>query len=251
MIKPLAGMTALVTGGSSGIGAETVRLLAREGANVGIHCFLGRERLRPLEEEIEGTEGLHRIYEADLSSPGGPDTLFDRFVQDYGQISLLVNNAGNVIGSKGSDALTIEEWDRTFALNARAPFLLSRRAFALMKSHGGGRIVNISSVSAKYGGSPATMHYGASKAALEALTIGLSRAGAQYQILVNAIRCGFIDTAFHARMGRSEEDIKRRVQMIPLKRAGTPRNIADTVVFLAGPTGDFITGEILSVAGGD
>ena len=121
-----------------------------------------------------------------------------------------------------------------------------------MKEHGGGRIINISSVNVKYGGSAKSMHYVASKAALDNLTLGFAREGAKYNILVNSIRCGLIDTQMRAKTeGYSEEDLKRRIDMVPLKRMGQPIDIARMALFLASEAGNFITGEIFTVAGGD
>jgi NAD(P)-dependent dehydrogenase (short-subunit alcohol dehydrogenase family) len=93
------------------------------------------------------------------------------------------------------------------------------------------------------------MHYGAAKAALEALTVGLSRAGAPSHILVNSIQAGFIQTPFHAKMGR--QSVKRRIGMIPLKRPGNPMDIARMAYYLASGAGDFITGQTLVISGGD
>ena len=119
-----------------------------------------------------------------------------------------------------------------------------------MKKSSGGKIINISSIAAKYGGSTRSLHYGASKAALEAVTIGLARAGAPHNILVNAVRGGYIDTPAQHRLS-SQKDLAERVKRIPLQRAGQPEDIASMVVFLASGAGDFITGEIMSVTGGD
>jgi 3-oxoacyl-[acyl-carrier protein] reductase len=240
----------LVTGGSSGIGSEIVRVLAQNGAAVGIHYHTNAQKAEAVRQTLDNSQ-KHLTYQADLSNTRDAHHLIAQFLQDFGHIDVLINNAGSIFGNVHFSELTPNDWNRTFALNTLAPFLLSQVAFQNMEERGGGRIINISSVSAKYGGSPYTMHYGASKAALDALTIGMSRAGAIHQILVNSIRCGFIDTEFHRTMGRTENNILKRIELIPLKRAGTPKNIADAVLFLAGSTGDFITGELLSVSGGD
>ena len=118
-----------------------------------------------------------------------------------------------------------------------------------MKDNGGGKIINISSISAKYGGSEKTLHYGASKAALEAINVGMAKAGAPYNILVNTVRGGFIDTPLHKKLGRT--NLEKRIQAIPLKRAGKAEDMARMVLFLASEGGDFITGETFTVAGGD
>ena len=142
-----------------------------------------------------------------------------------------------------------ESWDKTFQLNTRTPFFLAQNAFKHMKENGGGKIINISSISVKYGGSSQTLHYGAAKSALETITLGLSKAGAKHNILVNTVRGGYIDTPMHQKMGRKNS--KERIEMIPLKRAGKPEDIARIVLFLASEAGDFITGETFTVAGGD
>jgi NAD(P)-dependent dehydrogenase (short-subunit alcohol dehydrogenase family) len=140
-------------------------------------------------------------------------------------------------------------WDRTFALNVKAPFFLAQQAFRQMQRDGGGKIINISSIAAKYGGSPSTTHYGAAKAALEAVTIGMARFGASHRILVNAIRAGFIETAFHRKIGRTNP--AERLRLIPLKRAGQPIDVARLALFLVSEAGDYITGEVFTVSGGD
>jgi NAD(P)-dependent dehydrogenase (short-subunit alcohol dehydrogenase family) len=134
-------------------------------------------------------------------------------------------------------------------LNAQAPFFLAQGAFRFMKNNGGGKIINISSISAKYGGSDRTLHYGASKAALEAINRGLAKAGAPHNILVNAIRAGFIDTPMHKKLGRT--NLEKRIHAIPLKKPGKAEDIARMALFLASEGGDFITGETFTVAGGD
>jgi 3-oxoacyl-[acyl-carrier protein] reductase len=247
----LKGKRVLVTGGTSGIGTAIVTTLSESGASLGIHCHSNVDFANELVDKLQVEESLHKVFQRDLLVVDAAEKLICDFVAEFGGIDILINNAGWVFGSAHFLELQIEDWDRTFALNTRAPFLLSRLAFKYMQENGGGKIINISSVSAKYGGSAYTMHYGASKAALDALTIGLSRAGAEHDILVNSIRCGFIDTEFHRKMGRSETDIEKRIQLIPLKRPGKAVDIAEAVRFLAGSSGDFITGEILNIAGGD
>ena len=247
----MTGKRVLVTGATSGIGAEIVRVLANSGATIGMHYHSDLAAGEALLKSLKPTDPMHRLYQGDLTDSGAASDLVRRFASDFGRLDILVNNAGSVFGNVHFLDLKAEDWDRTFALNVRAPFLLAQMAFRAMKDQNGGKIINISSVSAKYGGSAFSMHYGASKAALDALTIGMSRSGAEYGILVNSIRCGFIDTAFHRKMGRTESDIEKRVALIPLKRAGTPLDIAQAVQYLAGSAGNFVTGEILNVTGGD
>jgi len=177
--------------------------------------------------------------------------LIHDFIEVFGSIDILVNNAGGIYGNKNFLEIDEDSWNQTFTLNVTAPFFLARDAFSFMKLHGGGKIINISSISAKYGGSGTTMHYGAAKAALEAITRGLAKAGAPYNILVNTIRGGVIDTPFHEKIQRDRKNLEERINLIPLKRMGKPLDIARMALFLASEAGDYITGEIFTVAGGD
>jgi len=177
--------------------------------------------------------------------------LIEEFVAKYGGIDIVINNAGAIIGNEGFLDLNEDSWDKTFALNARAPFFITQRVFPIMIGQRTGKIINISSISAKYGGAATSMHYACSKAALDCMTVGMAREGAPHNILVNSIRAGFIDTPVHSRNNRTAKDVEERIKKIPLNRAGKPQDIAGMVLFLASSAGDFITGEIFTVAGGD
>ena len=249
MFEDLKGKRVLVTGASSGIGACTAEVLGSYGASVGVHYRGNKKGALDVVRNITKKGGKAALFEGDLLQSLAAAKLLKSFTDTFGGIDVLVNNAGGVYGAKHFLELDEESWDNTIALNAKAPFFLAREAFAVMKAQGGGKIINISSVSAKYGGSPHTIHYGAAKAALDAITVGLARAGAQHNILVNSIRGGFIDTPFHKKMGR--ENVAERINLIPLKRAGQPIDIAGMVLFLASKAGDYITGEVFTVAGGD
>jgi len=235
VFEGIKGKRVLITGATSGIGACTTELLKSYGAI--------------LPANPQGR--TNKVFPRDLLSYTVRQDLVRTFVNDFGGIDVLVNNAGGIYGA---DFLELEEqdWDMTFTLNVKAPFFLARDAFKVMQEQGqGGKIINISSISAKYGGSTTTMHYGAAKAALDATTVGLARAGAPYNILVNSIRGGLIDTPFHKKIGRDAKAIEGRIKLIPLKRIGQPIDIARMVLFLASEAGDYITGEMFTIAGGD
>ena len=249
IISGLKNKKVLITGATGGIGISLVRMFAAKGAIVGIHYHKNQEQAELLNQEVESGGGQSSCFQADLVSSGGAD-LVDAFVERFDGIDVLVNNAGAICGFEDFLELSETAWGETFQLNAQAPFFLAQRAFAQMKKSGGGKIVNISSIAAKYGGSARSLHYGASKAALEATTIGLAKAGAPYNILVNAVRGGFIDTPAQQRLS-SQKDLKERIKLIPLQRAGKPEDIASMVVYLSSSAGDFITGEITTVSGGD
>ncbi len=248
MFKGIKGKRVLITGASGGIGSCMVLLLADHQAKIGVHYHNGKKEAEDLVRQVEKSEGCGASFQANLLQDTG-GALIKSFVERFGGIDILINNAGAVFGSKEILELDEMSWENTFRLNTQAPFFLAQSAFRFMKDNGGGKIIGISSISAKYGGSNKTLHYGASKAALEAMNFGLAKAGAPHNILVNTVRAGFIDTPLHQKLGRT--NLEKRVQAIPLKRAGKAEDIAHMVLFLASESGDFITGEIFNVAGGD
>ncbi|WP_319508442.1 SDR family oxidoreductase [uncultured Methanolobus sp.] len=243
------GKKILVTGASTGIGACTAELLASRGATVGLHYNRSSKEANDLLQRIYEFGGTAAILQADLLDASSHKSLVDAFICSFGGLDVLVNNAGGIHGFKHFLEMDDASWDDTFMINVKAPFFIAKEAFAFMKDNGGGKIINISSISAKYGGSSHSMHYGAAKAALDSLTKGMSRHGAEYNILVNSIRAGFVDTPFHKKINR--QNIDERVRSIPLKKAGEPIDIARMVLFLASEAGDYVTGETFTVAGGD
>jgi len=238
----------LITGASGGIGSSMAYLFAEYGAVIGVHYNQSKNDADQIVLEIERNGGRGASFQADLTV-NSPEDVVCSFINMFGGMDILINNAGAVVGPKDILDLDTESWNKTFLLNAQAPFFLAQSAFKHMKDQGGGKIINISSISAKYGGSGQTLHYGAAKSALETVTLGLAKAGAKYNILVNTVRGGFIDTSMHKKLGRN--NIEKRIEMIPLRRAGRPEDMARMVLFLASEAGDFITGETFTVAGGD
>jgi len=239
---------ALVTGSSGGIGFEIARGLLLEGVSVGAHYCHNKKGAEKLHKYAKKAQC--RIFEADFSRSGEALRLWDEFtLWSRGRIDILVNNAGEVVRPVPLKDLSEEVWDAAFQVNVKAPFLLSRAALSIMAGQRNGRIINISSIGVKFGGSPTTTHYSASKAALEALTKSLAKAAASYNVLVNAVRPGITDTPIHKKAGRG--DISGRVAMIPLKRSAKPSEIAEVVLFLASDKSSFITNTVIDVAGGE
>lgn len=252
MFTSLQGKKILVTGSSTGIGAAIATLFAHYGAEVGVHYNKSKKDAIAVAKRISGLGIKAYLFQADLTRAGDRDELVGKFMKIYGGIDVLVNNAGALYEYKHFSGLSEKSWDKTFALNVKAPFYLIGQAFEYMKKNKGGRIINISTASVKYGGSLYNIHYCASKAALDTMTVGFSRAGAEYGILVNSIRCGLIDTPMQDKIpGYREERFQKRVSLVPLKRPGRPEDIARMAVFLASSAGDFITGQVFTVSGGD
>lgn len=232
---------ALVTGGSGGIGSVIVNTLYAEGYTIALHYSTNKEAAEKIKAE---REGIH-LFQFDFLSGNGE--LIDTVVEQLGSIDYLVNCAGILADCSIFD-LKAEQFDHHFAINTRMPYLLSAKAFEYMQKQKFGRIINISSIAVKYGmGRMSGIQYAGSKAALEALSTGLSKLGAEHNILVNTIRPGAINTS----MQKERPGLKERINMIPLKRMGEAQEVADMVTFLCSSKGDFITGQTITIGGGE
>lgn len=245
----LSGKTVLITGASGGLGTAMANMFAEQGYRIGLHYHSDSASARKLLRQLPPpTQGQHALLHADLRRPTDCVRLVRECLRLCGGIDVLINNAGALIGQNKVDEITLSAWEETMRLTATAPFLLSQSAFHHMRRAGGGHIINISSVSVRFAGFPHSAHYAAAKSALESLTLSFARAGAEHGILVNAIRPGVILTPFH---DKAPKDMAARVALIPLKRAGTTADIARLALYLASDAGEFITGQIISVTGGE
>lgn len=231
----------LVTGGSGGIGSSIVNRLYNDGYIVALQYSSNKQNA---ERVKNNRENIHLFCCNFLSEEL---TLIDDVVTQLGRIDCFINCAG-ILADKSIFDLNAKDFDTHFAINARAPYLLSAKAFEYMKRQNYGRIINISSIAVKYGmGRGQGVQYAGSKAALEALTTGLSRIGAEHNVLVNTIRPGVIETG----MQKGRTDLRQRIEMIPVKRMGTSQEIAEMVAYLCSDKANFITGETFTIAGGE
>lgn len=247
----MVGKRVLVTGASSGIGAAIAQLFGSCGACVGVHYR--REKVSAIKvlKKIKDAGGDGHIIKGDLLKKEVRQELVESFVKKCGGIDVLVNNAGAVYNYRHFAHLTENDFDQMFALHSKAPFFMARAAFLHMKKKKWGRIINISTNAIKYA-SPNIVHYCASKAALEAMSAGFAREGAKDNVLVNVLRCGLIDTSMRMKTPEyGEARFQERIKMIPIGRTGKPEDIARMAVFLASAGGDFITGEVFTIAGGE
>ena len=239
----------LVTGASSGIGFQIAKDFLLEGAFVGVHYC---NNLKGAKRTLKYAKNKQcKIFKSDFSSSKEVSTLWNEFILwSKGHIDVLVNNA-SFVKFISFENLSEEDWDRTFQVNLKAAFQLSRAAFPIMSKKKNGRIINISSGGWKYGGGKTSVHFGASKAALEALTMAFAKIGAPHNVLVNAIRPGATKTPGHLQRYPDPSDFSARVNLVPLKRLAKPSEISNMVLFLASSKSSFTTNTIISVAGGE
>jgi 3-oxoacyl-[acyl-carrier protein] reductase len=235
----LRGRTALVTGGSRGIGAAIVRALAEAGAAVAVNYRERAAEADTLVKDITGAGGRAMAIAADVSQTSAVAGMVERAASQLGPIDILVNNAGIAI-TRGVDDLTEEDFDTTIAVNLKSVFLVTQAVLPGMRASKWGRIVNISSGAARGGGAIGP-HYNASKAGLEGLTRGYAARLVKEGITVNAVAPSLIETD----MMKGQPQL---VSRIPLGRFGTADEVASAVMLLI--QNPYMTGQTIAMSGG-
>ncbi|MEU6017098.1 SDR family oxidoreductase [Streptomyces sp. NPDC047515] len=236
--------TALVTGGSRGIGAATALRLARDGADVALTYVRDEDGARAVVKEIQsyGRRGI--ALRADSADPDAAPAAVHRTAEEFGRLDVLVNNAGiGVLGPIGT--LTPADVDRVLAVNVRAVFLVCRAAAGLMES--GGRIISIGTALSRYAGGTGSTLYAMSKAALAGLTKPLARELGPRGITVNLVQPGPVDTDLNPADGPMAAG---QLAATALDRFGTADEVASLIAYLAGAEAAFITGTEVTVDGG-
>ncbi|MCC6418819.1 MAG: 3-oxoacyl-ACP reductase FabG [Gemmataceae bacterium] len=243
----LKDQVALVTGGSRGIGRAIVKALAAEGAKVAFVYRGSQEAADTLAAEIVGAGGTALALKADVANPQEAQQCVERVVKDWGQLDILVNNAG-VIRDGLFVRQTQEDWDTVLATNLGGAVNFCRAVAEVMVfKQRRGRIINISSVAAEHH-NPGQTNYAASKGAINAFTRALAVELAGRNVTVNAIAPGFIETDMSEAVRNAAGD--RIKKAIPMKRLGSPDDIARVAVFLASADSGYMTGQVLTVDGG-
>ncbi len=237
----LNGKTAMITGAASGIGAAVATAFARSGCSRLVLVDLNADMLAEKAWGIERETGTACVaVRADVTSEQDVEQAFDS-VKDTG-LDILVNSAG-ICRIVSIDDLQMKSWDLTMNVNLKGPFLFAREALRLMKTRKYGRIINIASQAGKIGGLTAGADYSASKAGLLCLTKTLAKNSAEYNVTVNSVAPGLIATEMTTTFGYDPETI-------PLKRVGTPDEVADVILFLASDLSRYVTGACIDVNGG-
>jgi 3-oxoacyl-[acyl-carrier protein] reductase len=243
--KALAGKVALVTGGSRGIGLAIARLLAEDGASVVVS---GRDaaRLDAAVKELESLGAPALAVVADASKREDVDRLIEAARERFGRIDVLVNNAG-ITRDQLLVRMKDDDWDQVLDTNLRGVFLTTRAVGKVMMRQKSGRIINIASTAGAMG-NPGQVNYSAAKAGVIGLTKAAARELAHWNILVNAVAPGLIETDMAAAI--PPEAREALLQQVPLKRIGQGREVAEVVRFLAGDGASYITGQTIHVNGG-
>jgi len=242
----LEGKTTLITGAFRGIGSAIALKFAGEGANVAISDIAGVENAKPLEKELLKAGIKVECYSSDASDLSASEKLIENVVSDFGSLDVLVNNAG--ITKDGLlMRMTEEQWDAVISVNLKSVFNLTKAALPTLMRQRSGSIINISSV-VGIRGNAGQANYAASKAGIIGFTKSVALELGSRNIRSNAIAPGFIETEMTAKLDQKVVEEWRKA--IPLKRGGTPEDVADCAAFLASDLSKYITGQVIQVDGG-
>ena len=244
--------TLLITGGSRGIGAATALLAARQGYAVAVNYATHSAAADEVVRKIRAAGGRAFSVQADVAVEKDILAMFKKIDIEFGRLDALVNNAGVVDQVSRVDAMTMERLQRMFAVNVFGSFLCAREAVKRMSTrHGGigGAIVNVSSAAARIGSPGQYVDYAAAKGAIDTFTLGLAKEVAAEGIRVNAVRPGIIETDIHASGGLPNR-ARDVAPQVPMQRAGSSEEVAQSIVWLLSDAASYTTGALLDVTGG-
>ena len=242
--KNIVNKTVIVTGGSRGIGAEIVRMFARNNYNVVLNYYQSEEKAKAIQEELKQQGKKIEIFKADVSKRSEIKELVRFTIDKFQTIDILINNAG-ISQVKMFTDITDEDWDYMMQRNLNSVFYCTQEVLPTMIGKKEGCIINISSVWGIVGGS-CEVHYSTAKAGIDGMTKALAKELGPSNIRVNSIAPGVIDTDMNKNI--TEYELKQIKEEIPLKRIGTPRDIAKCVKWLA--EDEYTTGQVISLNGG-
>lgn len=235
-----------MTGASRGIGRATAIRLARDGHDVVINYYSHEEQAREVAREVEKVGSRALVARADVASHEEVMSMVESAVKAFGRIDVLVNNAG-IYQRTDIEGLSLDQWRRVMDVNLMGAFHCIKAVAPIMRGQRWGRIINVSSQIA-FRGTPHGADYAASKAGLLGLTKAAALELARYNVTVNAVAPGTIETDIIAHY--TDEDRRRKAEAIPLGRIGNPEDVADVISFLASEDSRYITGATIHVNGG-
>ena len=239
------GKTAIVTGGGRDIGRGCAIKLASEGANVAINYYSSSDGADSAVKEIESSGGKAFALKGDLNKQSEAEALVAKTVEAFGGLDVLVNNTGGLVARKRISEMDLKHWQAVMDLNLTSTFLMIKASLPHLSK---GAIVNLASQAGRDGGGPGSIPYATSKGAVISMTRGLAKELGP-DIRVNALCPGMIDTDFHNVF--TKDEVRRNVEAAsPVKRQGTPEDIANLVAFLASDDAAFITGANVDINGG-
>jgi len=244
-MKLLEGKTTLITGANRGIGRAIAKCFARNGGNVAFSDIAYDENSKSLEEELRNLGVQARGYASDAGSFEDSEKLVNDVITDFGELHVLINNAG-ITRDNLLLRLTEADWDLVIRVNLKSVFNLTKATQRQMIKQRYGSIINMSSV-VGIEGNFGQSNYSASKAGIIGFTKSLAMELGSRNIRVNAIAPGFIETEMTTKL--PEEVRKEWIEDIPLKRGGTPDDVANLALFLASGLSEYITGQVISVCG--
>ena len=242
----------LITGGGRGIGAATALLAARRGFAVAVNYASNSLAADEVVRTIRAGGGTAIAVQADVGDEAQVLAMFEKVDAKLGRLTALVNNAGVVDMKARVDEMSVARLERMFRINVIGSFVCAREAVRRMSTkHGGngGSIVNVSSAASRLGSPDQYVDYAASKGAIDTFTLGLAKEVADEGIRVNAVRPGLIETDIHASGGMPER-AAMLAPTVPMKRTGTPEEIAGAIVWLLSPEASYTTAALLDVTGG-
>lgn len=244
----LEGRVALVSGASRGIGAATAQLLASHGALV-VLSSRREPGVAAVAEAIRAAGGKAFALACHIGEPASIDAAFAKIEQEHGRLDILVNNAATNPHFGHITETPVSMLDKTVEVNVRGYFLMSQKAVLLMKSNGGGSIVNTSSINGVRPG-PGQGIYSVTKSAVISMTRAFARECAPWKVRVNAVLPGLTDTKFASALIQDERILNMILPLIPMNRVAQPEEIAAAILFLASDAASYVTGACLPVDGG-
>ncbi|MFO7923844.1 MAG: 3-oxoacyl-[acyl-carrier-protein] reductase [Bacteroidales bacterium] len=245
-MKMLEGKNALITGASRGIGKAIAITLANHGANIAFTDLAYDDQARSVEKEISGTGVRAKGYASNAAKFDETEKTVDMIAKEFGSIDILVNNAG-ITKDTLLMRMTEEQWDAVINVNLKSVFNFTKAVQKYMLKQRSGSIINMSSV-VGVSGNAGQSNYSASKAGILGFTKSVARELGARNIRCNAIAPGFIMTDMTATL---PEDVRKEwIQGIPLRRGGTPEDVANVTLFLASDLSSYISGQVISVCGG-